>query len=354
MSAKAESMVMTHQMADGEHPPSLGKSLEGFDLNRKQRLAVDILDGFADLSSSDRTTMFYFFLWHESGSFAPIKQFADIKEDTNLIIDGVLDDDRRSDAYNLFYSQYQASRLKGRRELTGLLEKGETLEKAALRTDLTVESAKAVDRETKIRELFEKPYILDVLRFSKKGLSYAKIAARIGITEGKVGRIRSMLIAQGLIEPDPRGKLQSGEFEAKLNEILPLRERFSIKEIAGMTGYTPNQVRSAFGRARVARRVQALNARKVFERTPYYMAKGYSEIREGVRRCMMGPDNKRRTQKEIADILSTELGREVTPQQVKSQMISLRADGEIEGRLLKLRPKPLDCAAGNRRRQDLF
>jgi len=331
---RASSAIVDNGNTNAEYGPSLRKSFEGLNLNKKQALAVDTLDQLSNLSPSDRRTLFYYFLWHETGSFAPIKQFGEIREDPQIdsIINNVSDDDRLTEAYGMFYSQYKASLPQNRRKLVELLGKGQSLAEAAVETELNIDSVDIIGREIKVRELLEKPYVSDVLRLKKQGLSYIRIMKILGISESKVGIISSMLIAAGLIEPSPKGRVQGKKFGVKLSKILPLREELNIPEIADKTGYPQEYVKSVFNRMRSAGQVRKLNKRKVMERTPSYKNKRYLEIREGVRKLRTEPGNGY-TEQEIADILSKELGQEVTKQQVKRQIRVLLADGEIKKRV---------------------
>ena len=112
------SAVVDSGNANAEYGPSLRKSFEGLDLNKEQALAVDTLDQLGNLSPSDRRTLFYCLLWHETGSFAPIKRFGEIREDSQIdsIINKVSDDDRLTKAYGVFYSRYKASQSQSRRK----------------------------------------------------------------------------------------------------------------------------------------------------------------------------------------------------------------------------------------------
>lgn len=339
MSSRAEAIrtsspIVDNGHANTEYEPSLRKSFEGLNLNKKQALAVDTLDQFGNLSPSDRRALFYYFLWHETGSFAPIKQFGEIREDPQIdsIINKVSDDDRLTEAYGVFYSQYKASQPQSRRKLVELLEKGQSLAEAVVETELSIDAAHVISREIKVRELLEKPHVSDVLRLKKQGLSYIRIMKILGISESKVGIISSMLIAAGLIEPNSKGRVQCKKFGVKLSEILPLREELNIPEIADKTGYSQEYVKSVFNRMRSAGQVGKLDKRRVMERTSSYKNKRYLEIREGVRRLRTEPGN-RYTEQEIADILSKELGQEVTRQQVKRQIRMLLTDGEIKRRV---------------------
>lgn len=320
--------------ASTEYEPSLRKSFEGLYLNKIQVLAVNTLDQFRKLSPSDRKTLFYYFLWHETGSFASIKQFGEIRKDSQIdsIINKVSDDNILTEAYGEFYSQYLESYSKSQQKPAKLLGKRQSLAEAAVETELSIDSAHAIGREIKVGELLKKSHVSDVLRLKKQGLSYARIMTILGISEFKVGIISSMLIAAGLIEPNPKGRVQVEKFEAKLPKILPLRGELNAPEIADKTGYSQGYVKSVFKRMRSAGQVRKLDKRKVVERTPSYKNKRYLEIREGVKRLRNVPKYKY-TEQEIADILSKELGQDVTRLQVKRQIRMLLVDGEIKRRV---------------------
>ncbi len=123
---------------------------------------------------------------------------------------------------------------------------------------------------------------------------------------------------------------KKSRFQERMDEILPLRGLFSIAEISKRTGYTENYIKSVFKRALKRGLVKPLDKKEAAERAPRY--KNYRIIREGIRRLRNVPGRKY-TEQEIADILSGELGQEVTRQQVKRQIRMLLAKGEIERRI---------------------
>ncbi len=309
--------------------PSLKKSLAGFKLSEDQALAVNILDRF-NFSHKDRQALFYFFVWHETGSFGPLKEFGEIRDNPDAIVDNVLQDNKQTQRYSDFYNRYQELHPLFRLRVQKLLKRGHTVWKTAEEFDMSMESVEKIDRDDRIRDLLSQPNVLDVFRLSKLGKSYSYMEKEIGIDQGKIGRIRSKLIALKLIEPDPRGKVQSQRFEEKAKQIIELRENMNVNEIAESTVFTKEQVRSVVGRMTGARRIRVVDRRMVFERTPYYTGKGFAKIREGVKRYMRLPKNKRPERTEIARLLSEELGQEVTLQQVKSQLAWLYTHGELK------------------------
>ena len=117
MSLSAETIRTGSPIVDSgnasmEYEPSLRKSFEGLYLNKIQGLAVDTLDQFRKLSPSDRRTLFYYFLWHETG----VEQFGEIRKSSQMdsVKNRVWDDNRLTTAYGKFHNQYIEARSKKR------------------------------------------------------------------------------------------------------------------------------------------------------------------------------------------------------------------------------------------------
>lgn len=80
--------------------PTLAESLEGKELPLRVRQARNLIDKM-EISLEQKRLLFFYHLWHQTGSYGPIKEFGDIREDATIfsIRDKVLESDELVSRY---------------------------------------------------------------------------------------------------------------------------------------------------------------------------------------------------------------------------------------------------------------
>lgn len=91
----------------GNNNPSLSEILGIKDFPAKQRKAIEIIDNFI-ISPEQKRLLFFYHLWHESGTVAPVKRLTGIKNNSDALslIGKVLDSDELVERYDSFYKEY--------------------------------------------------------------------------------------------------------------------------------------------------------------------------------------------------------------------------------------------------------
>lgn len=104
------SVVTPAQIGNEQKPqePTLTESLREKELPRRRRQARDIIDRM-DIPLEQKRLLFFYHLWHETGSFGPIKEFGDIREDPtiNSMLNRVMESDSLVQKYDEFYLKYK-------------------------------------------------------------------------------------------------------------------------------------------------------------------------------------------------------------------------------------------------------
>ncbi|MEK7160208.1 MAG: hypothetical protein AAB702_01895 [Patescibacteria group bacterium] len=111
MRERLTSVPISNQIEGGQRSqePTLRESLVGKKgkLPKDQTRVARMLN-YLDLSLEQKRLLFFYHLWHETSSFAPIKQFIELKEDPfDFLIDPVLKNDNLVGAYADFYNRYE-------------------------------------------------------------------------------------------------------------------------------------------------------------------------------------------------------------------------------------------------------
>lgn len=74
----------------------------------KQQTKIARMINYLDLTILEKRQLFFYHLWHESLSLAPIKEFIEIREDPiSFIVDPVIQSERLTNAYADFYLRYE-------------------------------------------------------------------------------------------------------------------------------------------------------------------------------------------------------------------------------------------------------
>jgi hypothetical protein len=199
-----------------------------------------------------------------------------------------------------------------------------------------VDTRDKVRTNTKYEKLWDKveflmqPNYLEIAEYKKKEFSHEQIAEVLGIEKKQVNLISSQLILIGGIKPSNKGRGQAKAFEKRVEEILPLRDLLTVSEISAQTGYPKEYFKRLLNVNQIAPR----NKREIVESMPQH--ERYKKIRNGVRKLRRNT-NTRYTQQEIADILSKDLGFEVTKQQVKRQTRVLLKDQQVTRRINQIK-----------------
>jgi hypothetical protein len=97
-------------MVEQGNNPSLSEILGIKDFPAKQRKAIEIIDTIT-ISPEQKTLLFFYHLWHESGTIAPVKRLTGIKNNSDALslIGKVLESDELVEHYDSFYKQYRLS-----------------------------------------------------------------------------------------------------------------------------------------------------------------------------------------------------------------------------------------------------
>ncbi|HYM65029.1 MAG TPA: hypothetical protein VES68_00885 [Candidatus Sulfotelmatobacter sp.] len=92
----------------------------------KEQTRVAKMINYLDLSLEQKRLLFFYHLWHETGSFAPIKKFTEIREEpASFFIQPVLDSQLLSSSYAEFYERLEEHRKRGLKPQTiSVLPKG--------------------------------------------------------------------------------------------------------------------------------------------------------------------------------------------------------------------------------------
>lgn len=146
-----------------------------------------------ELPIGQRRLLFFYHIWHETGSFAGIKDFIEIPEDpARVIVDPVLDSEKLTEEYSQFYKRYQAT-----------IKKGEPLKTSSISP-----SSKGIGQA----RLFEER-LLELLPLRGK-LTARQISASTGYSEDYIRSAFKRAIKRGLVE-----KLDKKELAKRLKEV---------------------------------------------------------------------------------------------------------------------------------------
>lgn len=111
---------MSSKIAPEKKKLTLRESLVG----KKGKLSKELtrvtrMINYLDITLEQKRTLFFYHLWHETGSFAPIKEFQEIRENpSDIIIQPVIENQQLSSAYEEFYKRLEQHRNKGRQPQT--------------------------------------------------------------------------------------------------------------------------------------------------------------------------------------------------------------------------------------------
>ena len=309
--------------------PTLAESLEGKELPLRVRQARNLIDKM-EIPLEQKRLLFFYHLWHQTGSYGPIKEFGDIREDATIfsIRDKVLENDELVSRYEEFYTEFA---LLTDREVAGGDKSGD--ERKALpkseKSRKTKKRKKPVRLRREIMSL-ENPLYKNIADFKKRGFTHAEIAKELNLEKTEVDRISGLLIRAEVILPSPKGRGQRRLFEERAAQILPLRNILTISEISERTGFSQDYIKSIFKRLVRVGKIERISKIKKAEEDPNYEV--YRIIREGVMELRNSTEY-RYSEQEIAEILTQELGQEITVQQVKRQLRLLLRGGKIKRRI---------------------
>ncbi len=294
--------------------PTLAESLEGKELPLRVRQARNLIDKM-EISLEQKRLLFFYHLWHQTGSYGPIKEFGDIREDATIfsIRDKVLESDELVSRYEEFYAEFAllVDREGTVRDKSG--DEGKALLKSEKSRKTKKKKPVRLRRET---ISLENPPYKNVADLKKKGFSHTEIAKELNLEKIEVDRISGLLIRAEVILPSPKGRGQRRLFEERAAQILPLRNILTVSEISERTGFSQDYIKSVFKRLVRVGKIERISKIKKAEEDPSYQV--YRTIREGVMELRNSTEH-RYSEQEIAEILTHELGQEVTLQQVKDR-----------------------------------
>lgn len=271
ISEQVQSLMPTEKPRE----PSLAQSLNGRELPYDSMLAVRIIDSLG-VNLSDKRHLFFYHLWHETGSFASIKEFGEIREDPTIdsILDKVMEDESLLQKYDIFF-----------------------------KTNTYIQI------QNKALGVFE-------LRMKKK--SSQQISQELEIPLKAVEKISKDLILIGAVDPFPKGKHKAEMFREFCDKVLYLRSQgiINYEEIATKLGSNKTNVKQAVARLSRAGLITTLSKQEMGERERAQS----DSIREKIKNLRT---NTKYTVEDIARILK------LTQEQVRLQITILIKSGEI-------------------------
>ncbi len=210
--------------------PTLRKSLGEKEIPLQQRRAISILDRM-QIPLDDKRLLFFYHLWQQTGSFAPIKEYGDIREDPTIdsMLNKVLESDRLVKEYTRFDFEYE--------ELTSPKNKlsRPKVSKKVLFLPEAEESFFARIGEAS-----------DVLSLKNSGTTNKEVAKRLGISIKRAETISRALILFNKTSPTPSGKQIIAEQNQFLFKVRDLRlKRYGNQEISISLGVSLEKVEHA-------------------------------------------------------------------------------------------------------------
>jgi hypothetical protein len=234
--------VPTPNQAEGgqrSQEPTLRESLVG----KKGKLPKELTSvarmlNYLDLSLEQKRQLFFYHLWHETNSFAPIKQFIEIKEDPYIfLIYPVLKNDNLVGTYEDFYRRFEEknrtkSRFQERMDEILPLRGIYTIAEISERTGYTKDYIKSVFKRALKRGLVKS---LDKKEVAKRNPRYENYRT---IREG-VARLRNtgkhryseqeiadiliqelgQFVTKQQVKRQIRMLLRDGEIERRINQV---------------------------------------------------------------------------------------------------------------------------------------
>lgn len=224
--------------------PSLKESFGNKKVPAEQNRAMRIIDGLNDLRLEERRLLFFYHLWQENnGSFAPIKEFGDIKEDPTIdaMLDRVMNNDNLVVAYDEFSKKFNQKEKYGER-LLQLVNEGIGLQEAVEESEISLDSEeKQGTNQQRFAEFCQKVEMIDHPAFSDK-----EIAIALRSSKSRIKRARKRLRDEGKIRERTRKDLRqaySRRFFPLRNGIKNQYSDFPIAETAEIMGVTKEQVK---------------------------------------------------------------------------------------------------------------
>ena len=237
---------------------TLTESLGEKDLPLRRRQAKDLIDKM-EISLEQKRLLFFYHLWHETGSFGPIKEFGDIREDPTVfsMLDRVMESDELVLKYEDFYAEYKSLtqqeqqrevkkkivvQEKPGKKLVKMLEKGIIVENAIKELEIP---ALLEEKGETAKERFAQ-FCGKVELINDPMLSDKDIASALHSTESRVKRARKRLRESG----KARKRTPKEVSRANSRRLIPLRNKVKemvpnnfLSDISEKTGATISQVK---------------------------------------------------------------------------------------------------------------
>lgn len=238
--------------------PTLTESLGDKDLSLRRKQARDLIDKI-EIPLEQKRLLFFYHLWHETGSFGSIKEFGDIREDAAVftIRNRVLESDELVLQYENFYEKYldltkqnQEKPIRKRRvyeekpgkKIVKMLEKGIGVEDAVSKLEISIDLE---EKGNTAKERFFQ-FCSKVELINDPLLSDKEIALILKSTQSRVKRARKRLRLTG----KQRKRTPMEISRANSRRLIPLRNQVRnlagdmlLKDIAKKTGATISQVK---------------------------------------------------------------------------------------------------------------
>lgn len=231
-------------MSKSERQPQKQTLLKTLGSKTTTKAYLDAMSAFEKircLADQERKTLFYYYLWEQAdGSFAPIKEFGEMREDIPLILDRVMESDYLADAYDKFTKTLAGS---GKRAEEFLILLGEGLDPKEAIEELGLNLEKDERGKTNHEKFID--FCRQVEIIENPVISDEEIAKALAASPTRVKRARKRLREEG----KARQRTAAEVSMSNSRRLFPIRAQIkrmglgkSVKEMSESTGATESQV----------------------------------------------------------------------------------------------------------------